>query len=70
MADDSVVWLVNGENVVVRGTAGVVVTQLNAGRGALTALDREDRLYVNPNHVTHVESVRPADETRPMVDVI
>jgi hypothetical protein len=55
------IWLVNGEKLTVDGTPAQVVSNLDvgAGRGALTKMTSGDNeVYVNPNHVTHLEEVR------------
>jgi len=50
----------NGQDVVVDGGLDEVVERLTAGRRTLIGLESgEDKIYVNPSHVTHLRQVVP-----------
>jgi len=63
MAEDgpqSRVWLVNAESVTVLGDVDQVKATLEKWRGGFAPLEREaDKVYVHPQHVTHVEDAAP-----------
>ena len=56
--DRTKIWLVNKETVTVEGTVDAVVDALHASGASLTPFDdyTGGRVFVNPAHVTHVES--------------
>ena len=68
MAEQTVMWLVNGQQVRVDGDIQRVVSDLNAGGGNFVQLESgEDSLYVHPAHVTHF--MPAGDWQGPLVEV-
>jgi hypothetical protein len=69
MAEQTVMWLVNGQQVRVDGDTHRVVADLNAGRGNFVELKSGDEsLYVHPAHITHFMAA--GDWEGPLVDIV
>jgi hypothetical protein len=68
MAEDgpqSRVWLVNAESITVNSDIDAVRKTLDMWRGGFAPLKREaDKVYVHPQHVTHIEDAVPKPARR------
>jgi hypothetical protein len=67
MAEERVqsrVWLVNGQSVTVLGDIEKVKNTLDQWQGFAPLTREADRVYVQPQHVTHIEDALPEPQRR------